>query len=202
MHHAPFSRARILDTVERVLIVLLFAWLVNRFVGTLAVHPANGLFLVSEGVIAAMVLLRRPTEEISLRPIDWLIGLAGTALPMLMTPSEGGWPGGVVLVGLGFVISLGAKFSLRRSFGIVAANRGVKRSGLYSAVRHPMYLGYVVGYVGALMMNPAPWNAVILAFWLAFEIARIHAEERILMRDDAYRAHALKVRFRLIPGVY
>ena len=202
MQTAPLSRARILDTVERVLIVLLFAWLVNRFFGTLLVHPANGLFLISEGVIAAMVLLRRPTEEISLRPIDWLIGLAGTALPMLMTPSEGGWPAGVILVAIGFAISLGAKLSLRRSFGIVAANRGVKRTGLYAAVRHPMYLGYVVGYVGVLMMNPAPWNAVILAFWFAFEIARIHAEERILMRDVAYRAHAQKVRFRLIPGVY
>ena len=91
---------------------------------------------------------------------------------------------------------------LRRSFGVVAANRGVKRSGLYAAVRHPMYLGYLVTYIGAFAVNPSSWNAVLLSVWLVFEVLRIFAEERILMQDEAYREHAAKVKFRLIPGVW
>ena len=198
----PIDRKRLLDALERVAILLLFGWLILRFAGSLQDNPANLLFIVSEGLIAAMVLFRRSTDQISVRPGDWIVGALGTALPMLAIPAEGGWNGGVIFMAAGFLISLMAKLSLRRSFGIVAANRGVKRSGLYAAVRHPMYLGYVVGYIGTLMLNPAWWNFLVLTLWFGFEIARIHAEERILMQDDAYRAHAEKVRFRLVPYVY
>jgi protein-S-isoprenylcysteine O-methyltransferase Ste14 len=194
--------SRLLDGAERIAIVVLYIMLVHRFVGDLAAKPANILFIISEGLIAVMVLLRRGTEEISLRPVDWLTGVMGTALPMLYQPTGGGWSGGAMLMAAGLLISLGAKLSLRRSFGVVAANRGVKRSGLYAAVRHPMYLGYLVTYVGAFALNPSAWNAVLLSVWLVFEVLRIFAEERILMQDEAYREHAAKVKFRLIPGIW
>lgn len=194
--------SRLLDGTERIAIMVLYIMLVHRFIGDLAAKPANLLFILSEGLIAVMVLMRRSTEAISLRPADWLIGVMGTALPMLYQPTGGGWVGGATLMAGGLLISLGAKLSLRRSFGVVAANRGVKRSGLYAAVRHPMYLGYFVTYVGALALNPSGFNAVLLSVWLVFQVMRIFAEERILMQDEAYREHAAKVRFRLIPGVW
>jgi protein-S-isoprenylcysteine O-methyltransferase Ste14 len=194
--------SRLLDGAERVAIVVLYLMMVHRFLGDLSTKPANILFIFSEGLIAVMVLLRRGTEDISLRPVDWLTGVLGTALPMLYQPTGGGWAGGAMLMAAGLLISVGAKLSLRRSFGVVAANRGVKRSGLYAAVRHPMYLGYLVTYIGALVVNPSAWNAVLLSVWLVFEILRIFAEERILMQDEAYREHATRVKFRLIPGIW
>ena len=193
---------RLLDMVERVVVTALFVWLCTRFAGSLADKPANVIFLASEAVVALMVLLRRATDDISVRPGDWAAGFAGTLLPMLLNPVGGGWVGGAVLMAFGLVISLGAKLSLRRSFGIVAANRGIKRSGLYAAVRHPMYLGYFLSYAGVLMLNFSLWNAALLAVWGALQILRIHAEERILMADAAYQAHAARVRFRLLPFVY
>jgi protein-S-isoprenylcysteine O-methyltransferase Ste14 len=194
--------SRLLDGAERVAIVVLYLMMVHRFVGDLADKPANILFIVSEGMIAVMVLFRRGTEAISLRPVDWLTGVLGTALPMLYQPTGGGWVGGAMLMAAGLLISVGAKLSLRRSFGVIAANRGVKRGGLYAAVRHPMYLGYLVTYIGALALNPSVWNAVLLSAWLVFEILRIFAEERVLMQDEAYREHAAKVKFRLVPGLW
>jgi protein-S-isoprenylcysteine O-methyltransferase Ste14 len=199
---SPLTMSRLLDGAERVAIVVLYIMLVHRFVGDLAAKPANILFIVSEGLIAVMVLLRRGAEVISLRPVDWLTGVLGTALPMLYHPTGGGWTGGAMLMAAGLLISLGAKLSLRRSFGVVAANRGVKRSGLYAAVRHPMYLGYLITYIGALAVNPSVWNAVLLSTWLVFEVLRIFAEERILMQDETYREHAAKVKFRLVPGIW
>ena len=192
----------LLDGFERIAITGLFIWLCSRFIGSLGAHPLNVFFLISEGVVAAMVLLRRPTDKISINPVDWFTGIAGTMLPMLLSPSGGGAIAGAVLLLAGLVISLGAKFSLRRSFGIVAANRGVKRTGLYAAVRHPMYLGYFLTYGGTLLLNPSWLNALLLAVWAMLQVARIRAEERILMRDAAYQEHALKVRFRLLPFVY
>ena len=54
----------------------------------------------------------------------------------------------------GFVLQLSAKLTLRRSFGVVAANRGVKASGPYRLVRHPMYAGYALTHVGFLLAGP------------------------------------------------
>jgi protein-S-isoprenylcysteine O-methyltransferase Ste14 len=200
MSHLTMSR--LLDGAERIAIVVLYLMMVHRFMGDLATKPANILFILSEGMIAVMVLFRRGTEAISLRPVDWLTGVLGTALPMLYQPTGGGWSGGAMLMAAGLLISVGAKLSLRRSFGVIAANRGVKRSGLYAAVRHPMYLGYLVTYVGAFAVNPSSWNAVLLSVWLVFEVLRIFAEERILMQDESYREHAAKVKFRLVPGIW
>jgi protein-S-isoprenylcysteine O-methyltransferase Ste14 len=196
------NTSRVLDGVERVAVVILYALLLHRFWSHLGDKPGNIVLLVSEGLIAVMVLFRRGTGDITLRPIDWFTGVLGTALPMLVHPTGGGWSGGAVLMLVGLLISFGAKLSLRRSFGVVAANRGVKRTGLYALVRHPMYLGYLITYIGVIMLNPSLWNAVLLSFWLAFEVLRIFAEERILMQDTAYREHAGVVKFRMIPGVW
>lgn len=198
----PQQTRRLLDGFERVAITLLFAWLVYRFIGSAAEQPANILYLVSEGLVAFFVIFRRATEQISVRPMDWLIGITGTTLPMLAIPTGGGWIGATVLMIAGLAISFGAKLSLRRSFGIVAANRGVKRTGLYAMVRHPMYLGYFLVNGGMVLLNPSWWNAALMATWTACQIYRIHAEERMLMQAVEYRSHAEKVRFRLVPFVY
>lgn len=195
-------RHLILDSVEKFAVVALFAWLCLRFFGSLQEQPANVIFLVSEGLVALMVLLRRSTDQISLNPLDWAIGVGGTLLPMMVNPSGGGWFGGAGFLLVGLIMSLVAKLTLGRSFGIVAANRGVKRRGIYAAVRHPMYLGYFLTYAGVLLLNPSLWNGVLLLVWAALQIARIQAEERVLMRDPAYREHAEHVRFRLVPFVY
>lgn len=200
---SQFQRRRlILDGVEKVAVVALFAWLCLRFAGTLQEQPANLIFLVSEGVVALMVLLRRSTDQISLNPFDWIIGVGGTLLPMLVSPSGGGWIGGAGLLLAGLIFSLVAKLTLGRSFGVVAANRGVKRGGVYGTVRHPMYLGYFLIYVGVLLLNPSLWNGALLLAWAVLQIARIQAEERVLMLDPAYRDHAERVRFRLVPFIY
>lgn len=193
---------QLLDLFERAFIVVLFAWLCYRIVGSLDETPFNIVYLLAEGAVALFVLMRRPTDDISIKPFDWVIGITGTMLPMLLIPSGHGWIGGAALLMFGTAISLGAKFSLRRSFGVVAANRGIKSNGLYGAVRHPMYLGYFLSYTGMLMLNPSFFNASVLSLWAACQVARIQAEETVLLQDAAYQAHARKVRFRLMPFVY
>lgn len=191
-----------LDWFERTTIVVLFAWLSYRVYGSLEETPSNLFFLFSEGVVALFVLLRRATDQISVKPFDWAVGIIGTALPMLVIPSGHGWSSGVVFLVTGLAVSLGAKLSLRRSFGVIAANRGIKCDGLYRAVRHPMYLGYFLTYVGVLLLNPSIINAGLLALWTLCQVARIQAEEHVLLQDAIYQAHSRKVRFRLIPFVY
>ena len=107
-HESRSSHARLFDTVERIAVLALYSALVWRFIGSLSETPANAIFIASEGLIALMVLLRRSTDQISLRPVDWLTGAAGAFLPMLVVPAHGGWSGGAILLLTGFLISVGA----------------------------------------------------------------------------------------------
>lgn len=194
-----------LDLIERVVIVALYLWLLLRFADGLSGQPANLIFLFSEGVVMMMVLLRRATDQISIRPLDWAVGFAGTLAVMLVVPATP-LPGVQVVVPVlmltGLGVSLAAKLQLRRSFGIVAAHRGLKTRGVYALVRHPMYAGYFLINSGMLLANFSAWNAAVIAVWTGFQLMRIAAEERILARDADYAAHMTKVRFRLIPGLY
>ena len=96
----------------------------------------------------------------------------------------------------------GAKLALARSFGIAPANRGIKVSGPYRLMRHPMYAGYLVVHIGVLLMMPLPMNLVIYAIGWSAQVRRILAEEVLLRHDAAYRAYMAEVTWRLIPGLF
>ena len=88
------------------------------------------------------------------------------------------------------------------SFGLVAANRGVKTSGLYRLVRHPVYAGYVLSDCGYVFENPSLRNVALLAVGTIGQLVRITEEERLLAGDHTYRDYCGRVRYRLIPYVY
>ena len=115
---------------------------------------------------------------------------------LLARPTDGGLPHGaceaVQLVGL--LIALASLGTLGRSFGIVAANRGVKTGGPYRLVRHPAYLGYLIGYIGYVAENPSVANLSLLCVSTAFQLVRIGEEERLLSGDSTYDAYRRSVR--------
>ena len=205
----PSLLARVdLDIVEKFLVATFMAVLAARMVpvalATGALPPL--LLIASEGLVVVFILLRRPTQDISRRREDWMIGLAGTLLPLLAIAPQGSPVAPMriceAIMLAGFALQLSAKLTLRRSFGVVAANRGVKASGPYRLVRHPMYAGYLLTQIGFLMSGPALWNFAIYGATLLIQVRRIVAEERVLGLDDAYRAFAGKVRYRLVPGLF
>ena len=102
----------------------------------------------------------------------------------------------------GVFLNLSAKLTLRRSFGVVAANRGVKIGGPYRLIRHPMYAGYTLTQLGFLLSGPTLWNLGLYGLALSLQIARILAEERILSNDPAYAEMSGRVRYRLVPYVF
>lgn len=197
-----------LDLVEKALVASFMALLALRLVPQAAatLSPPILLLLLSESIVVLFILLRRPTRDISRRPGDWAFGLAGTLLPLTAIAPD---TAPIAPIGLcaaamlaGFLLQLWAKLILRRSFGVVAANRGVKASGPYRLIRHPMYAGYALTHIGFLLAGPTLWNLAVYGATLAIAIRRILAEERVLMGDAAYRALAEKCRYRLLPGIF
>jgi len=194
-----------MDLGERTFSVLLFAGMVVRITLSPAFHLWDALVLLSEGLVVAFIVFRRLAVNVSSRPMDWLVALVGTGAPMLVR--VGGHAVGppavaVFLMTGGLLFSIWAKLILRRSFGLAAANRGVVDAGPYGFVRHPIYAGYIVVYIGFLLANPTAWNAGVYALTVGLLIIRILAEERVLKLDIAYSALMSRVRYRLAPGVF
>jgi protein-S-isoprenylcysteine O-methyltransferase Ste14 len=196
---------RLIDIGERLFSLTLFLSFALRMGMGLAARPWNAAVLLSEALVVVFILLRRPTEDISTRPQDWLFALLGTALPMMVRPGGHALILPVVGVALSFsgmLFSIWGKLILRFSFGLAAANRGVVGGGAYAFVRHPIYAGYVMVYVGFLLLNPTLWNLLVYAGVTTLLVLRILAEERILQRDPAYAEIMGRVRYRMIPGLF
>jgi protein-S-isoprenylcysteine O-methyltransferase Ste14 len=192
----------IIDYGERIFLLLLTAPFLLAFTVYLPTHSYALALAVSETLAVTLILFRKRGEMVA-KPYPLAIAFLGTALPLLAKP------GGAEMLPIlvtstlmlgGLAISISAKLFLNRSFGIVAANRGVKRGGPYRFVRHPMYLGYFITQVGFLLSAFTWWLfALYLASWLV-QILRIIEEERILTLNEQYRAYALAVPRRVLPG--
>ena len=194
----------VLDRIEQVAILVLWAFLVQRVYHS--ENPLAPLLLLAETAVVIFVLIRRPTSDISRDSGDWMLAITATAAPLLIMPVANPWPQlaplGVVLILLGNAFQIAAKLFLRRSFGIAPANRGVKVEGPYRIVRHPMYAGYLAVNIGIMVLMPSLFNLMVytIAWWA--QILRLKAEERLLSEDQAYRDFKAKVRWRLVPGVF
>jgi protein-S-isoprenylcysteine O-methyltransferase Ste14 len=79
----------------------------------------------------------------------------------------------------------------------------VVSAGVYALVRHPMYLGAILMFVGAPLLLGSAIGlglAAAMTFLLAF---RIVDEERVLADElEGYAEYRKKVRYRLLPFVW
>lgn len=197
-----------LDLFERLAVIGLFALLAIHIFGSVShgANPVNFLFLVSEGLVVALVMVRRPASELSVKPMDWFVAFGASAVPTLLRPG-GGHPiapvlfaGGLMLLGL--VAQVVCKLTLMRSFGIAPANRGLVVRGPYGLVRHPIYASYLISQTGFLLLNPTLRNLGLVVTALVLQLFRIDAEERLLAHDPSHAAYSRSVRYRLVPGLY
>lgn len=201
-------RADHLDLFEKYVFTAVFTVFAYRMIQSYldTGWPVTLIYLIDQLIVLGFLLARRPSKDISQRLGDWFLGFSSTLVAVLLGPPSGDTlvPPVVLpaILLLGLFVHLWAKLTLRRSFGIVAANRGVKAAGPYRIVRHPMYLGYVISQTGFILAGPTLENLLVIAFcWTTF-VLRISAEERLLMQDEAYRTFCAQTRYRLIPGLY
>jgi protein-S-isoprenylcysteine O-methyltransferase Ste14 len=161
--------------------------------------------MVSEGLVVLLLVFRRDSRLLSRSPWDWFVALGGTFTVLLVRPAATAIvleSVGIALQVAGNLIAIFAKISLGRSFGIVAADRGIVVGGPYRFVRHPIYLGYLVTHVGFLLTNWSPRNIAVYMVEYIFQVARILSEERLLKGDMSYRAYCDRVRYRVIPSIF
>ena len=197
-----------LPTVGDLLLALVYGLFVRISIGAALRGDVGALILwVQEVSIVILVLTRRRAcIAVAGDSPPAVLAWCGTILPLLLRPSALA-PVPLAVLGnaiqlVGGLLVLAATLRLGRSFGIVAANRGIQTGGLYRVVRHPIYAAYVLAFGGFVLAHPTLSNGVILAGWLIVQVLRVRAEERLLMQDTGYATYAAQVRYRLIPGCW
>lgn len=79
----------------------------------------------------------------------------------------------------------------------------VVSTGVYGFVRHPMYLGAVLMFVGVPLLLGSVVGLAIGAGLSLLLAARIVGEERMLATElEGYEGYRARVRYRLLPGVW
>ncbi len=85
----------------------------------------------------------------------------------------------------------------------VEQSQKVISTGLYSIVRHPMYLGVLIMYLPTPLALGSYWGLIPMAFLPLSLIYRILNEEKVLRESLAgYKEYCEKTKFRLIPYIW
>jgi protein-S-isoprenylcysteine O-methyltransferase Ste14 len=113
---------------------------------------------------------------------------------------------GVALFAVGGALRIWPVFVLGRRFsGLVAIQPGhvLVTDGIYGVIRHPSYLGLLINVAGWALAFRSVAGLALGTLLVAPLLARIAAEERLLLSQfgaayEAYRARTA----RLIPGLY
>lgn len=202
---AKIKLATVVAVAETAFLAALLVWQAFRLAPAIRHDPSNLALLISEALPVALVLVRRPAQALSQSAADWFTAYSAAVAPILLTP------GGHALIDpricgammvLGLLINLYGKVCLNRSFGLLAANRGVQRSGPYRVVRHPIYAGNALTQIGFVLGNPTSFNLALCLAGLTLQVIRLKAEEKLLGQDPVYAEYMVKVPYRLAPGVF
>jgi protein-S-isoprenylcysteine O-methyltransferase Ste14 len=171
----------------------------------IAAHVATMLFLV---LIAGFTLARhRPVRrtEGALPRFAALGGLLLLYSLMLFprAPADPLWDGfalGLLLAGQ--FLCVVALLQLGRSLSVMPEARRLVTAGLYSRVRHPLYLAEAIATLGVLLQHRSLVALALIAVQFGFQLWRMREEEKVLEAAfpeySAYRRRTA----RLLPGVY
>jgi protein-S-isoprenylcysteine O-methyltransferase Ste14 len=76
-------------------------------------------------------------------------------------------------------------------------------TGLYSVVRHPMYLSSIILWGFASLVLGSFYGLIPIIFFLAFMIIRIRTEEKVLKSGlKGYDEYMKRVKYRLFPYIW
>jgi protein-S-isoprenylcysteine O-methyltransferase Ste14 len=169
-------------------------------------RPIGGAFFAEQTWVVVAYLIRRPACTVSRKLGDWLLAFGGTFGGVLFRPvgahPQWGLTAGAVLQVVGLTACVVSFLALGRSFGFVAADRGLVRRGPYAIVRHPIYASYVLLQLGYVLQSLSWRNAVVMLLASGCNVGRARAEDRVLASNGQFDAYRQRVRWRLCPGIW
>jgi protein-S-isoprenylcysteine O-methyltransferase Ste14 len=179
LHHSLFARTGVKDAVKRI------------------VPPAleRAVYTLVASVLFALVCWWW-------QPLD---GVAWRLTGAWRWPGYGAQLAGIVLTIVGArALDVWELAGVRQVSGTAGDDRAVtlKTDGLYGFVRHPLYFAWVLLVFGAPDMTMTRLSFAVIS--TAYLAAAIPFEERSLVETFGpdYASYRMKVRWRMIPGLY
>jgi protein-S-isoprenylcysteine O-methyltransferase Ste14 len=118
---------------------------------------------------------------------DWTIWL-GTAL-FVAGSALGAWT---------MIVNRYAESTVR-----IQSEHKVITTGPYALVRHPMYLGTLIGLPATALIPGSAWALLPAALIAIAFVWRTAREDAVLHQElDGYDAYTARTRYRLVPGVW
>jgi len=91
------------------------------------------------------------------------------------------------------------------SWARIQDDRGqvVVQDGIYRRIRHPMYLGIIVGFLGIPLVLNSWWAMIPSVVIVGLFVYRTYREDQMLIDGLAgYAEYTEKVKYRLLPGIW
>jgi protein-S-isoprenylcysteine O-methyltransferase Ste14 len=114
-----------------------------------------------------------------------------------------GWA--MLVLSTGFIMWVMRENSFAAPVVKLQTERGhrVVSSGPYAWVRHPMYSGIVLFFVGAPLLLGSWWGVAMTPLFIVLFAIRAGIEERALIAGlPGYADYTARVRYRLVPGLW
>ncbi|MBR1247220.1 isoprenylcysteine carboxylmethyltransferase family protein [Bradyrhizobium sp. AUGA SZCCT0169] len=109
------------------------------------------------------------------------------------------------LLSTGFIMWVFRENSFAAPVIKVQAARGhhVISTGPYAFVRHPMYSGIMLFFIGVPLLLGSWWGVALAPLFAILFAVRARIEERTLIAGlPGYADYAARVRYRLVPGIW
>jgi protein-S-isoprenylcysteine O-methyltransferase Ste14 len=215
--------AYLADFAGRALLIAIFGFVAtNKIAGAIAFFrdPEGARYLEFAASVAslAFVLLVMGMTIVRYKPVGNAEGieprvsaLAGTGLAMgiAMLPLANVGVSihvtAVIMIMIGWMLSVYVLLWLGRAFSIMAQARKLVTAGPYSIVRHPLYLCEEIAVLGIALSHISIEAVLILIVQWLFQLRRMTNEEKVLRASfpeyDAYAKQTPKVIPRLVPQV-
>lgn len=175
--------------------VFLAFWLITSFSAKKSIQPHPW----KQGGLVRLVILLVVIAILQIHSVrDFLKFHTYTASPALATT-------GVILCALGIAFAFWARINIGKNWGMPMAlkeDRELVTSGPYAYVRHPIYSGSLLAFVGSSLVLGLVWAIVFLAVTIYFIYSALR-EEKIMTAEFPEQYPAYKARTKmLIPFVF
>lgn len=153
-----------------------------------------------------LFIFRYKTKAESSKLTHWLFALSGTLLPLALQINIKysdvlNWLSLPMEI-LGMVLAIISMYTLGMSFGVIAAKREIKTSGVYKLIRHPLYAGEALWFLAMVIQNLSFFNILLFILQCFCQTKRMLEEESLLQEEEPYRLYVKKVPWRVVPALF
>ncbi len=182
---SPMKMTKPFGLIHHLLVVCFYALIILfYFLRSPAISTSRSLFTNTIAVLATFSPFALP-----------LLGRAELSRPEIVLLAD-------FTILLGMAVSIYSLALLGRSFSIIPQARKLVQCGPYRLIRHPLYLGELLGLFGVVIAGPTISRITLFFLIVACQVYRALQEEKLLTKVfHEYRDYCLKTS-RFIPGVF